>query len=417
METTMERIDVPSSTKTMREWPQDGAVRAPYWIYSDEEIYKREMEVFFLGPSWHYVGLDCEVPSPGSYRRTWIGDKPVLMVRGEDDQIRVLENRCAHRGVLLCWKQSGVAKDITCPYHNWSYNLKGELQGLPFIRGVGGKGGMPADFKKSEHGMRSLRVSMIGGSVWATFSDAAPSLEEYLGPEPTRLFHRTFDRPLKLLGYDRQTIPSNWKLYWENARDPYHATILHTFFVTFGISRVDGKHLSECSPDGSIALNSYQMPKHLAAETKELRSYSEDFKLKDPETVSAKDEYGDGLYAQIQVFPSGHLQNHLNTLAMRHVAPKGPGSVELGWTYFGYQDDGEEMTRLRMKHGNVSGPAGFVVIDDSEVVKSLQTVAAAYPHESAYVVMGGKDTQSSETMATENGIRAFYELYRRAMNL
>lgn len=401
-----------------RSWPSEGATRAPYWIYSDPEIFKREMEVFFDGPSWHYVGLDCEVPEPGSFRRTWLGTKPILMIRDENGEIVVLENRCAHRGVMVCWEQSGKANDLTCPYHHWNYNLHGELQGLPFLRGVNKKGGMPSDFDKSEHKMRRLRVERIGGSVWATFSEAAAPLTEYLGEEPTRLLHRAFDRPLRLLGYDRQMLPSNWKLYWENTRDPYHASILHTFFVTFGISRVDGEHLSTALNDGRIALNSYKIVgAHASEATKELSSYREDFKVNDHETVQAKDEYGDGLYAQMQIFPSVHLQQHMNTLAMRHMIPKGPGESELAWTYFGYQDDDEELTRLRLKHGNLSGPAGLVAIDDSEVVKQLQTVANAYPNEASFVQMGGVDTEATTTMATENQIRAFYSLYRQAMGI
>src|SRR3546814_12420134 len=91
--------------------------------------------------------------------------------------------RCAHRGSLLCWKNRGQAKDITCPYHHWTYNLSGDLMGLPFLRGVQGKGGMPRDFDKSKNGLTKLRVAVRGGTIWATYSDEVPPLEDYLGPE------------------------------------------------------------------------------------------------------------------------------------------------------------------------------------------------------------------------------------------
>src|SRR3546814_2763266 len=97
--------------------------------------------------SWNFVGLDCEVPEPNSFKRSWVGERPVIITRDAGGEIHVVENRCAHRGSLLCWKNRGQAKDITCPYHHWTSYLSGALMGLPFLRGVQGKGGMPRDLE------------------------------------------------------------------------------------------------------------------------------------------------------------------------------------------------------------------------------------------------------------------------------
>src|SRR4051794_8427031 len=91
-----------------RAWPREGFTRVPAWVYSDPELFEREMETFFYGPSWCYVGLDCEVPDAGSFKRSWIGQKPVVVTRDENGEIWVLENRCAHRGTLVCWQNSGT---------------------------------------------------------------------------------------------------------------------------------------------------------------------------------------------------------------------------------------------------------------------------------------------------------------------
>jgi len=88
-------------------WPAEGPTRVPYWIYTDPDVYAREMEVFFYGPSWNYVALDCEVPQPGSFKRSWIGERQVIVVRKKDGGIHVLENRCAHRGARVCWTNKG----------------------------------------------------------------------------------------------------------------------------------------------------------------------------------------------------------------------------------------------------------------------------------------------------------------------
>src|SRR3546814_10442163 len=81
-----------------RIWPKEGSTRVPFWVYTDPDIYRRELELFFYGPSWNYVALDCEIPETGSYKRSWIGERQEVVVRGEGGQIHVWENRCAHRG-------------------------------------------------------------------------------------------------------------------------------------------------------------------------------------------------------------------------------------------------------------------------------------------------------------------------------
>ncbi|MEO5670446.1 MAG: Rieske 2Fe-2S domain-containing protein, partial [Ramlibacter sp.] len=142
------------STWQMRRWPEERNSSIPAWIYTDPALFTREMEVFQTGPTWNYIGLECEIPEPGDFKRSWVGTKSVVMVRDDDGTVNVLENRCAHRGSMLCWEAKGNAKDFTCPYHHWNYDLKGNLLGLPFLRGAMGKGGMPRDFKKADHGLR-----------------------------------------------------------------------------------------------------------------------------------------------------------------------------------------------------------------------------------------------------------------------
>ena len=134
MEATLENL----------KWPEAGISRVPYWAYSDPGIYAREQERVFGGKSWAYVALEAEIPEPGDYKRTFIGEKPVIVTRDLQGGINVVENRCAHRGVQFCQKHLGHAKEFMCPYHQWNYDLKGNLIGVPFRRGVKKQGGMPA---------------------------------------------------------------------------------------------------------------------------------------------------------------------------------------------------------------------------------------------------------------------------------
>src|SRR5215468_1437282 len=85
-----------------RQWPAGGLSRIPYWIYTDPDVYRAEQERIFCGPSWCYVALEAEIPNTGDFIRTYVGDKPVVVVRDADGGLSVLLNRCAHRGVEFC---------------------------------------------------------------------------------------------------------------------------------------------------------------------------------------------------------------------------------------------------------------------------------------------------------------------------
>lgn len=416
-----------AQAQAIRVWPAEGVCRVPAWIYSDQDIFQREMEKFHSGPVWNFVGLEAEIPEPGSFQRTFVGTKPVLITRDKQGEIHVLENRCAHRGAPVCWAQKGKANELTCPYHHWTYNLGGELQSVAFMRGQPRPNpGMPKDFDRHNHGMRKLRTTLWGGSIWASFSDETPPFEQYVGPEVMEFVDRAFNgRPLRLLGYSRQIIPCNWKLYFENARDPYHATLLHTFFTTFGLFRADAQTRAIPGEGGKHEVT-YSWFDSKASEknealAKDIKGIKTDLKLHDMEIIKPRKEFGngtDGRIGTLEVFPSMVLQQHVNTLAVRHILPKSPDSTELSWIYFGYEDDDEELRRLRLKQGNLTGPGGYVSLDDSEVLKQMQPVVENYPESVQVVEMHGRDHIGiSETSVSESMIRAFYTFYRREMGL
>ena len=121
------------------EWPKEGNSRVPYRVFADPDIYQAELDRIFLGASWQYLALADELPEPGDYKTTFLGETPIIVTRGEDGEIHAMVNRCAHRGNLVCLKRQGHTKDgLTCVYHSWSYDLAGDLKSVAFRRGVGG---------------------------------------------------------------------------------------------------------------------------------------------------------------------------------------------------------------------------------------------------------------------------------------
>ena len=403
------------------DWPAGDLTRVPYRLYRDEAVYARERERLFLGRSWNFVGLDVEIPEPGDYRTSFIGDVPVIVVRDEDGAVQVLENRCAHRGALVCLKAAGNAKRLTCVYHAWSYDLQGRLVGLAFRNGVKGQGGMPGNFDAERHGLRRYRVEIFCGLVFATLAADMPTVEDHLGPEIAARIRRVFCKPIEVLGYGNQVLPNNWKLYVENVKDSYHASILHLFFTTFKINRLSQQGGVLVDPSGGHHVSYSKIER--GSETGDyaaqgIRSENARFRLQDPALLENRDEFDDGITLQIlTVFPNFVVQQIQNTLAVRQILPKGVARTELLWTHFGFADDDAGMRTLRRKQSNFVGPAGYISMEDGAVGDFVQRGIAGAEEDSSVVMMGGSGTGSETTRATETSVRGFWKAYRAAMEL
>ena len=150
-------------------WPELGVCRVPYQVFMDQALYDLEQQRIFRGDAWHWVGLEAETSKPGDFKTNYIGDTPVVMIR-DAQTMKVFVNRCAHRGTTLCIDSRGNKSNFTCIYHNWSYDLDGNLQGVAFRHGVRGQGGLPPDFDFAAHHLHRLRVDVLNGLVFATFS-------------------------------------------------------------------------------------------------------------------------------------------------------------------------------------------------------------------------------------------------------
>jgi phenylpropionate dioxygenase-like ring-hydroxylating dioxygenase large terminal subunit len=201
---------------------QDDRIHAS--LYTDPAIFDEEIErVFHRG--WVFVGHASEIPSPGDYVTRTVGTEPVIMVRAGDGQISVLVNRCRHRGTMVCPADRGHARTLTCPYHGWTYDLRGDLLGVPY------PGGYTA-FDKSANGLpRAPRVSQYRGFVFASLAADGISLAEHLGPA-SRLIDRSCDlSPEGLIeltaGWVRHRCAANWKMLPENDSDGYHLGFVH----------------------------------------------------------------------------------------------------------------------------------------------------------------------------------------------
>ena len=220
------------------QWPALGVCRVPYQVFTDPARMCASRNGSSGGDAWHWLGLEVQTPNPGDFTTHRIGDTPNITVRDAQGTMKAFVNRCAHRGAMLCVERRGHANQFTCVYHNWTFDLEGRLCGVAFRHGIRNQGGLPPDSDFSAHGLHRLRVESLHGLVFATFSEDVTPLVEYLGERMTAHIARIFHRPIRILGSYSQLMHNNWKLYMENVKDTYHASILHLFLTTFGLNRL-----------------------------------------------------------------------------------------------------------------------------------------------------------------------------------
>jgi anthranilate 1,2-dioxygenase large subunit len=401
---------------------QTNGARVPYGVFTDREWYVREQATVFRGETWSFVALEAEIPKPGDYKSTFVGDTPVIVTRDNEGNINVLQNRCAHRGALVCRERRGNARRLECVYHQWNYDLRGRLRGVPFRAGINGNGGMPADFNLDAHGLQSLRVARLHGLVFASFSSTVAPLEDSLGPMVVGAIARLFNREIVVTGDQRQFIHGNWKLYAENTRDPYHASLLHLFHNTFGLYR--SSQTGACKMDAGhrhtllYAMAGTSSTEADKAAYQDSRSLNTAFKLADPSVLAGRKEFDDGITLVIlSVFPNLVVQQIANTLAVRQIVPYSVESFELVWTHFGYADDDDAMQEIRLKQTNLIGPAGYVAMEDGEAVEIVQRAITRDADAHSWIAMGGGRAEDAEHLVTESAIVGFWENYRRLMGI
>ena len=194
----------------------------PGSAYADEAVYRAEAELFRR----HWVSIACghSAPEPGDVFPLRIHDQSLLLVRGEQGELRVFYNLCRHRGARLVDAPCRLSQ-IRCPYHAWSYHLDGRLAAIPhFHRGA--KAGGPDAEEAAERGLLTVRSALWRDVVFVNLSGDAPPFEEVIAPLDERMAHWPAEE-LSPLSSDEVELQADWKLAAENFVDAYHLAVVH----------------------------------------------------------------------------------------------------------------------------------------------------------------------------------------------
>lgn len=233
----------------------------PAGLYVRDDVFEADLDVFF-SRHWIYAGLECEVPEAGDTVVLDIGRISVIILRDDDNEIRVVRNVCRHRGSRILDAGSTVISKLVCPYHQWTYELTGELAYAPH---------MGKDFDKSCRGLKPVHFKSIGGLIYICLADNPP--EDISNLEAVMLERLApYDIRNAKVAHQVDVIEEgNWKLTMENNRECYHCSANHPELCVSFVDLDFG-----FDPDSLSAEDRQQAEAHFAMYAERTRSWEAD---------------------------------------------------------------------------------------------------------------------------------------------
>lgn len=198
-------------------------------LFVDAEVFGIEMEHLFAS-TWVYVGHASQIPNAGDFYTTTVGTEPVIMVRHTDASVRVLYNRCAHKGVKIANESSGnTGKFFRCPYHAWTYRTDGSLQSTPVREGYANNGFEDSEAAKGLAVVGAVQV--YREFVFCRLNPGGIGFDDYFGESLSTIDNMVDRSPQGKLkiegGVLRYLHNCNWKMLLDNQTDTIHARVAH----------------------------------------------------------------------------------------------------------------------------------------------------------------------------------------------
>jgi choline monooxygenase len=288
--------------------PLAEAQTLPPWCYTSEEFFALEMERIF-SRSWIFVGHADRVAATGDYFTTVVAGAPIVLVRGDDRQVRAFHNTCRHRGTIVA-RGEGSGRGFACPYHSWTYDTQGRLTSAPHMEEAVG-------FSLVQNGLKPVRLETWAGFLFVNLDPAAPELRAQLGDLPEVLAPWRLDEMTCVRRRDHD-VRCNWKIYVENAKDAEHVATVHRASInrTSPSNRVRRAVL----PAGGEYVNTFMRNGVSAA----LLAGEQGF----PKIPSLQGELAEGTMAPL-IFPATYLGCTIDCAWYLNIVPLAPDRIRL----------------------------------------------------------------------------------------
>ncbi len=362
-------------------------------IYTDEALFREEQEKIF-NKVWIIACHESEVPNAFDYRTfQHPGGAPLIVIRGEDMKVRSFYNICPHRGNTLLYEPVGNAKRITCIFHAWSFDSKGACTDISR-----GKQGYQDRYALDDAGLREVRSDIgYGGFVWVNVDDAAPSLQEFIGPSMDMLGEQ-MSMDLEVFHYHKAIVDTNYKL-WHDTNSEFYHDYMHYFNRATGMMQpgyFDRKYTGY--PNGHASVGSMEIKYDAYAGA--------------AERAVGWPGLAPGGWILIDIFPGMTFNLRTSVLRMDTAIPLGPNKLLIEFRGLGLKSDtpAERAQRIR-DHNTIWGPFGRNLHEDLLGVMG-QGRAMRERTDSKWVIHGREENM---TIHDEGGMRHFYAEWGRRM--
>ncbi len=353
-------------------------------LYTDPALFEDEIERIWHR-TWVYVGHESEVPDANDFVMKSIGRQPVLMVRDRDGVVRLLQNRCPHRGNQVCVQERGNAKMFVCPYHQWTFANTGDLVGFAFPEGY--RGHPEAD--KGDLGLGQVaRVASYRGFVFGSFAADGPTLAEHLGGAAETIDRLCLTSPEGEIevtaGFLKHKARSNWKFIVENECDGYHPAFVHQSIfgvADSGIGGLYGNDSTALTREFGNGHAEVDLRPEFRKAGKALQWFGTDAARLPDYVAKMAAAYGPDRAREIMIDGTPHVMIFPNLfIAEIQLFVIQPLAVDLTVqhvTALQFKGAPDLNRRMRQQTMGSVGPAGLLLADDCEMYERTQRGVAA----------------------------------------
>jgi p-cumate 2,3-dioxygenase alpha subunit len=397
----------------------------------DPLVLQKEMENIFE-KCWIYVGHESEVKDIGEFKTRNVCGRPVILCRDSNSNVRVYLNACRHRAAVVCREDHGKTRGFFCFYHGWSYNINGELDGVP------GQASYPPSFDPKKLGLAEpAKVESYKGFIFLNFNIEAISLIEYLAGTTEYIDLIVDQSPSGKMevipGTQEYDIKANWKLLVENSFDDYHLITTHSTWLNYmkrsgvEIKKPEKGHLMPSHGIGKVLGNGHAVidnvnfrgrpvakwiPLYGESTKEEIDNIRTELNARlGPERANRVADTNRNLV----IFPNLVL-NDGSSVTIRTFHPARPDLMNVTAWALGPVEESETARAVRLDSFlTFYGPGGFATPDDVEALESVQKGMATFKEVPWSVMSRGMSKEGEQLNTDELHLRAFWIRWNELM--